>query len=58
MLLVLGVTEPPTALEKAKTRPEGLKEVLSTLARDGTTRLVFLNLVVLGAAGLVMVWTR
>jgi MFS family permease len=57
-LLVLGVTEPPIALEKAKQRPEGFKEVLSTLARDGTTRLVFLNLVVLGTAGLVMVWTR
>jgi MFS family permease len=57
-LLVLGVTEPPIALEKAKQRPEGFKDVLSALARDGTTRLVFLNLVVLGTAGLVMVWTR
>ena len=57
-LLVLGVTEPPIAPEKAKQRPEGIKDVLSALARDGTTRLVFLNLVVLGTAGLVMVWTR
>ena len=57
-LLVLGVAEPPTILEKAQQRPEGFKEVLSALARDGTTRLVFLNLVVLGTAGLVMVWTR
>ena len=59
MLLVLGVTEPPRALARGKKRFEGLKEVLSTtLVRDGATRLVFLNLVALGAAGLVMVWTN
>jgi hypothetical protein len=57
-LLVLGVAEPPMVLAKATQRPESFKAVLSALARDGTTRLVFLNLVVLGTAGLVMVWTR
>jgi len=57
MLLVLGVTEPARALAQGKKRFEGLKEVLSTtLAGDAATRLVFLNLVALGAAGLVMVW--
>jgi MFS family permease len=57
--LVLGVTEPPAAREKAKKPVADFKEVLSTtLVRDGATRLVLLNLVVLGAAGLVMVWTR
>jgi MFS family permease len=59
VLLVLSVTEPPTALQGAKKRSGDLKEVLTTtLVRDGTTRLVFLNLVALGTAGLVMVWTR
>jgi MFS family permease len=58
VLLVLGVAEPP-ATARAKKPVEDLKEVLSTtLVRDGVTRLVFLNLVVLGTAGLVMIWTR
>ena len=58
-LLVLGVTEPPAAPARGKKRSEDFKEVLSTtLVRDGTARLVFLNLVVLGTAGLVMIWTR
>jgi MFS family permease len=58
-LLVLGITEPPAALERGKKRSEDLKEVLSTtLVRDAATRLVFLNLVASGAAGLVMVWTH
>ena len=58
-LLVLGVIEPPAALPRAKKWSDDFKEVLSTtLVRDGTTRLVFLNLVVLGTAGLVMIWTR
>ena len=58
-LLVLGVTEPPAARDKAKNPVADFKNVLSTtLVRDGATRLVFLNLVVLGTAGLVMVWTR
>ena len=59
MLLVLGVTEPPAAPETGKERSENFKEVLSTtLVSDGTTRLVFLNLVASGTAGLVMVWTH
>jgi MFS family permease len=59
VLLVLRLTEPPRALDRGKKRFEGLKEVLSTtLERDAGTRLVFFNLVALGAAGLVMVWTR
>src|SRR5262249_30051860 len=58
MLLVLGVTEPSVGAggeEKFGDFAEGLS---TPLVRDGTTRLVFLNLVVLGTAGLVMVWTR
>jgi MFS family permease len=59
MLLVLGVTEPPAAARTGKKRTEDLKEVLSTtLVRDGTTRLMFLNLVASGTAGLLMVWTH
>jgi MFS family permease len=60
MLLVLVVIEPPTgALDRGKKRSEALKEMLSTtLVRDAATRLVFLNLVVSGTAGLVMVWTN
>jgi MFS family permease len=59
MLLVLGVIEPPAARERGKKRSEDVKEVFSTtLVTDGTTRLVFLNLVASGTAGLVMVWTH
>ena len=59
MLLVLRVTEPPATLERKKKRFEDFKEVLSAvLVRDGATRLVFLNLVVSGTVGLVMVWTN
>jgi hypothetical protein len=59
VLLVLGVAEPSRVLAKRKKRFEDLKAALSTtLVRDATTRLVFLNLVVTGAAGLVMVWTH
>ena len=58
-LVVLGITEPPAALKTGKKRSEDLKEALSTtLVRDGTTRLVLLNVVASGAAGLVMVWTH
>jgi MFS family permease len=59
MLLVLGVTEPPAAMERKKRWSGDLKEVLSTtLLRDAATRLVFLNVVAAGTAGLVMVWTN
>jgi len=59
MLLVLGITEPSRVVEKSKKRSEDLKAVVSTLlVRDAATRLVFLNLVVAGTAGLVMVWTH
>jgi len=59
VLLVLGVAEPPAIVPKTKKRYEGFKEVLSTtLVGDAVTRLVFLNLVVVGAGGLVMIWTR
>jgi hypothetical protein len=59
VLLVLGVAEPSRVLAKRKKRFEDLRAALSTtLVRDATTRLVFLNLVVTGAAGLVMVWTH
>jgi hypothetical protein len=59
VLLVLGVAEPPRAPAKGTKRYEDLKDVVSTtLVRDAATRLVFLNLVVTGTAGLVMVWTH
>jgi len=59
MLLVLGVAEPPAAPKTGKRRSEDFKEILSTtLVRDGTTRLMLLNLVASGTAGLVMVWTH
>ena len=59
VLLVLGVTEPPVAPDRARKRPKELKEMLSTtLVRDAATRLVFLNLVASGTAGLVMIWTH
>ena len=59
MLLVLRVAEPSAALPRGKKRSEDFKEVLSTaLVRDAATRLVFLNLVVSGTVGLVMVWTN
>ena len=58
-LLVLAVTEPPVAAKRGKARAEGFREVVSTtLVRDASTRLVFLNVVAAGAAGLVMVWTH
>lgn len=59
VLLVLPLTETPAAPGRGKKRSEALKEILATtLVRDATTRLVFLNLVASGAAGLVMVWTN
>src|SRR5262249_52803332 len=59
MLLVLGITEPPATLDRGKKRSEQLREVLSaTLVRDAATRLGFLNLVIAGTLGLVMVWTN
>jgi len=59
VLLVLGVTELPAGLDRAKKRSKGLKEILSTtLAGDAATRLVFLNLVASGTGGLVMFWTH
>jgi MFS family permease len=58
-LLVLGVTEPAAAPERGKKRVKALQEVVSVaLVKDGTTRLVLLNLVASGTAGLVMVWTH
>jgi MFS family permease len=58
-LLVLGVTEPAVARHRAKRPYEDFKQVVSTvLVRDGVTRLVLLNLVVVGTAGLVMIWTH
>src|SRR5262245_36620094 len=57
--LVLGVTEPPAAMARGKKGSRDLKEALAaTLIRDPATRLVFLNMVITGTAGLVMVWTH
>jgi hypothetical protein len=59
ILLVLGVTESVATAQPGKKRGEHFKDVLSTtLVTDGTTRLVLLNLVASGAAGLLMVWTH
>jgi hypothetical protein len=59
MLLVLGVTEPPSSQDRQAKGTAALREALSTaLVRDATTRLVLLNLMVAGTAGLVMIWTN
>ena len=59
VLLVLSVTEPPAAPDRAKKPSKALKEMLSTtLVRDAATRLVLLNLVASGTGGLVMIWTH
>jgi hypothetical protein len=59
VLLVLSVTEPPAAPDRAKKPSKALKEMLSTtLVRDTATRLVLLNLVAAGTGGLVMIWTH
>src|SRR2546426_687864 len=59
VLLVLGITEPPAGLDRAKKWSKELKEILSTtLVRDATTRLVFLSLVASGAGALVMFWVN
>jgi MFS family permease len=59
VLLVLRITEPPPSLARGQKRAAELREILSTaLLRDTTTRYVFFNLIALGAAGLVMIWTR
>jgi len=59
VLLVLSVTEPPAAPDREKKPSKALKEMLSTtLVRDAATRLVFLNLVASGTAGLVMIWVN
>jgi MFS family permease len=58
-LLVLRVTEPPAVTERGTKRSEDFREVVAaTLVRDAATRLVLLNLVASGTAGLVMVWTH
>ena len=59
VVLVLGITEPPASVDKAKKRSDQFKEVLSNiLVRDAATRLVFFNLVVGGTGGLVMFWVN
>jgi hypothetical protein len=59
VLLVLGVTEPPAAPDRAKKPSKDFKEMLSTtLAGDAATRLVLLNMIAVGTGGLVMIWTH
>jgi len=59
VLLALSIAEPASAVERAKQPPVRLKEILAAvLKRDAATRLVFLNMVAWGIAGLVMVWTN
>jgi len=59
VLLVLSIAEPASTVERAKRRPVPLREILATLLkRDAATRLIFLNMVAWGIAGLVMVWTN
>jgi len=58
-LLVLAVAEPAGARASRTKRWQDVQNIVSTtLAGDRTTRLVFLNLVASGTAGLVMVWTH
>jgi MFS family permease len=59
LLLVIGIAEPESTLERAKKTPATVKEIVAALLkRDAVTRLVFCNLVAWGIAGLVMVWTN
>ena len=59
VLLVLRLTEPPPSLPRGKKKLDELKTMLSTtLVRDASTRLVFVNLVVGGTGGLVMFWVN
>ena len=59
VLLVLRVAEPNAGADAAKPGAGALKETLShVLVRDVASRLVFLNLIVWGVIGLVMVWTH
>jgi hypothetical protein len=56
---VLGVKEPTASRPRTKEWSHELTDVLATiLVRDGTTRLVFLNLVVWGSGALVMFWVN
>ena len=59
VLLVLAITEPPASYERPKKWAQNLKDVLSTtVVRDATTRLVFLNMVIWGSGALVMFWVN
>src|SRR5258708_5446562 len=59
VLLGLSIAEPAASVEGAKQPPVPLKEILAAvLKRDAVTRLVFLNMVAWGIAGLLMVWTN
>lgn len=59
VLLVLGLSETPAEPGRKDVPKANLREILaSVLARDVVTRLVFVNIVTLGIAGLVMVWTN
>ncbi|MBL8689169.1 MAG: MFS transporter [Rhodospirillaceae bacterium] len=59
VLLVLGLSETPAEPGRKDAPKAKLREILaSVLVRDVVTRLVFVNIVTLGIAGLVMVWTN
>jgi MFS family permease len=59
VLLVLAIAEPPAPAAPVKPPPVPVRQILATvLTRNATTRLVFLNMVAWGIAGLVMVWTN
>jgi predicted MFS family arabinose efflux permease len=59
LLLVLSIAEPASTVARAPAPPVRLGEILAAvLTRDAATRLVFLNMVAWGIAGLVMVWTN
>jgi predicted MFS family arabinose efflux permease len=59
VLLVLSITEPPASYERPKKWAQNFKEILSaTFVRDGTTRLVFLNMVIWGSGALLMFWVN
>jgi hypothetical protein len=59
LLLVLSIAGPASSLERANKPPVPVREILAALfMQDGTTRLVFWNMVAWGVAGLVMIWTN
>jgi MFS family permease len=57
IVLVLAIAEPAASPDREQHPAPPLKEILAAvLTRDAATRLIFLNMVAWGVAGLLMVW--